>query len=268
MPPFISLIDGRIERGVSPDVAAAHVLTAEEARQVGIEPALLRPGLSGGAIRRFTSPDADQVLLYTTRETPIERYPNAQRWLNQWARRNTCREVTAGKHPAWALHRPRDPGIFKSPKFIGLTTSKTFEVVHDATDDLYVTDAMYVFRIRPGLDPRVVLGLIHSRLVLFLYRVTNQGEGRVIPQVKAAKLNEIPVPALDIDFVGCRALVDAVDQLLAVTSRLGKARMPNEIEALCREASGLVVRLDRRVYDLYGLTEDEIALVESSFEGV
>jgi hypothetical protein len=263
-PNFVSLVDGRIERGVSPDIVGAHVVTPEAARQLGIEPALLRPSLSGRAIRRFQSPVADQVLLYTTRETPIERYPNAQGWLNQWVPRNTCREVADGKHPAWALHRPRNPSIFKSPKFIGLTTSKTFEVVYDATGDLYVTDAMYVFRIRAGLDPRVVLGLMHSRIMLFLYRVANQGEGRVIPQVKAAKLNAMPVPTLHADSPGCRSLADVVDKVVAVMSRLREARMPSEIESLRREANGLVARLDRLVYDLYGLNDDDIALIEGN----
>jgi predicted type IV restriction endonuclease len=262
-PTLASLIDGRIERGVSPDMVGAHVLTAEKAQELDLEGALLRPSLSGRALRRFQPPVADQVLLYTTRDTPIERHPNAQGWLNQWAHRNSCREVAAGKHPSWALHRPRDPSIFKSPKFIGLTTSKTFEVVFDATDDLYVTDAMYVFRIRAGLDPRVVLGLMHSRLLLFLYQVANQGEARVIPQVKAAKLNDMPVPALDTDSAGCRRIADVVDQVVAVTSRLQEARMPSDIEALRRETSGLVARLDRLIYDLYGLSDDEIALVEA-----
>jgi len=154
-----------------------------------------------------------------------------------------------------------------SPKFIGLTTSKVFEVVYDPTGDLCVTDAMYVFRIREGLDPRVILGLIHSRLMLFLYRVANQGDGRVIPQVKAAKVNDIPVPVLATDSAECRRLADVVDQVGAVTSRLREARMPSDIEALRRECIGLIARLDHIVYDLYGLTDDEIDLVESSTSG-
>jgi len=263
-PAFVSVIHGRIERGVSPDVVGAHVLKAEAAQELGIEPALLRPSLSGRAIRRFQPSVADQLLLYTTRETPIEQYPNARAWLNQWASRNTCKEVADGKHPAWALHRPRDPGIFTSPKFIGLTTSKVFEVVYDPTDDLYVTDAMYVFRIREDLDPRVILGLIHSRVMLFLYRVANQGEGRVIPQVKAAKLKDIPVPVLDMESAECRRLADIVDQIVAVTSRFREARVPSDTEAFRREAGGLIARIDRLVYDLYALTDDEIALVEES----
>lgn len=263
-PTFVSLVNGRIERGVSPDIVGAHVLTADEAQRAGIEPDVLRPCLSGRALRRFQPPVADQVILYTSRETPIDQYPNAQRWLSEWAPRNTCKEVADGKHPVWALHRPRNPSIFESPKLIGLTTSKTFEVVYDVADDLYVTDAMYVFRLREDVDPRVVLGLLHSRLMLFLYRVANQGEGRVIPQVKAAKLNDLPVPALDTHSDGCRRLADVVDQVLAATSRLREARVPSAVDSAQREANGLVARLNRLVYVLYGLSDDEITLVEAS----
>jgi hypothetical protein len=41
-----------------------------------------------------------------------------------------------------------------------------------------------------------IQAVMHSSALLYLYRVSNQGEKRVIPQVKATKLQEVPFPDL------------------------------------------------------------------------
>jgi len=192
-----NVIDGKIQRGVTPDVAEAHILSLDEARDFGIESTLLKPSLSGEAIKPYYSAISDQVLIYTDNEIDIDEYPMGREYLEKFREKVTCKEVREGKHPWWRLHRPRDPEIFTCPKFIGVTTSKRIELVFDARGNLYVTDAMYIFKIAPSVPWQFVLGVMQSIAFLFFYRVSNQGEGRVIPQVKAVKLNDIPFPAFD-----------------------------------------------------------------------
>ena len=120
--------------------------------------------------------------------------PGAITYLERFRHLNTCPEVDQGKHPWWSLHRARGETIFQSPKFVGLTTSKTIELVYDESQNLVVTDAMYVFKFRPEVDPYVALAILQSKAFLFFYRVANQGESRVIPQVKASKLSSLPFP--------------------------------------------------------------------------
>ena len=45
------------------------------------------------------------------------------------------------------------------------------------------------------------------------------------------------------------------------------ARTSGDHDAMRRQVGALDVEIDRLVYNLYGLTADEITLVESSFEG-
>ena len=52
-----------------------------------------------------------------------------------------------------------------------------------------------MFLLKPGYDP-LALAVLQSHLFLFLYRVSNLGESRVIPQVKAAKLQTFSEPDL------------------------------------------------------------------------
>lgn len=188
------IMENGIQRGVSPDLAGAHVVSESIIKEQRLESELLKPSISGSQIKRYQDWSIDQFLILTTRETAIKKFPNTFNYLRTFKHLNSCPEVKKGTHPWWALHRPRSPKIFLSPKIIGLTTAKTIELVFDPDQSLYVTDAMYVFQPSKQFDPWVVIGLMQSKLFLFLYRVANQGESRIIPQVKASKLEGLPFP--------------------------------------------------------------------------
>ncbi len=257
------LKDG-IQRGVSPDVAAAHVVSRTDARNAGLEKDLLRPSVSGPRIKRYHECGADQLIIYTTRDTPITKYPQVAKHLAEFRNLNSCREVQDGKHPYWALHRPRSPEIFLSPKFLGLTTSKTIELLYDEDGSLFVTDAMYVFAAKDEIDPWALMGVLQSKVFLFLYRVSNQGESRVIPQVKAAKLEPLPFPSWQAKSATVSDLAKLARQMCHMHGRLSAAKTPQEKTALERQIATTDSQIDRLVYDLYGLTEAEIKIIESS----
>ena len=254
---------GEIRRGVTPDVVQAHIMSRKEAKEKALEKAFLRPSLSGSQIKRYHPWRVDRVLIYTKRDSDLSSTPNTRSHLDSYRNQITCPEVRDAKHPWWALHRPRDPEIFKSPKVIGLTTAKTIEVIYDDNKSLYVTDAMYVFTVIPGYDPWSLMAILHSKLFLFLYRTVNQGEGRVIPQVKASKLQELPVPAPDRMQTEMRQLRKCCERLIAANEAL--TRMPTSpiVERLNRQKASIIRQIDTIVYQLYGLSNRDIDLVES-----
>ena len=258
------LIAGTIQRGVSPDVAAAHVVALKEARAEFLEKGLLRPSISGERIKRYKPWESDRFILYTTRDTPIADYPHCYARLKKFRRMNTCKEVKEGKHPYWALHRPRDAEIFRSPKIIGITTSKAIELIYDESASLFVTDAMYVFSLKPRQDPYACLAVLQSKLFLFLYRVANQGQTRVIPQVKAAKLLTLPTPRFDPSCESVRQVGILCKRMLKLHRNLQAEWVGPKQEAIERQIKATNEEIDRLVYELYGLTEDEIRIVESA----
>ena len=265
-PPLSRFISGDIQRGVSPDVVAAHVIPKSEAKSLKLETELLRPSLSGPQIKRYRDWKSDQFIVYTSRDVAIKNFPRTLKFLEQFKSKNTCKEVEEGKHPWWALHRPRDPQIFSSPKFIGLTTSKTIELVYDPSDSVYVTDAMYVFSIVPGVEPFAFMAILQSKLFMFLYRVSNQGESRVIPQVKASKLDPLPLPQCDKPQPLLDKLGEQCRQMFKLQRQLAAARTPQEKTALERQIAATDTQIDLLVYDLYGLTAEEIKIVEGAMQ--
>ncbi|MGB7532429.1 MAG: N-6 DNA methylase, partial [Halobacteriota archaeon] len=180
---FKSIIDGEIQRGISPDYLEAFVIDDWKAKKEKLEPEVLRKVVLGQHISRYGSIDSSMLIIYLTRKDDIKKYPNVKNHLAQYRDKITCREVAEGKHPWFSLHRPRNPEIFKSPKFIGLTTTRKIYVAFDEISDFYATDALYLFRLRRGLgiSHQFVLGVLHSKFFEFLYQISTQGELRVIP---------------------------------------------------------------------------------------
>lgn len=261
--PLSELIDGEIQRGISPDYLAAHVVSRETARKERLESSCLRLGVSGVQIKAYHRPIPDQAILYLGREDDIELYPMAREYIARYRDSNTCPEVKQRKHPWWSLHRKRNPGIFESPKFIGLTTSKTIELAFDATGSFVVTDALYVFRTRPGFQPDLVLSVMQSEPFLFFYRVANQNESRVIPQIKAAKLETIPFPTSVVGTETEAELVRLSQRAYELTSAMGDAESERAKEDLRNGLSALRTQIDNLCYHAYKLTADDTEFIHN-----
>ena len=59
-------------------------------------------------------------------------------------------------------------------------------------------------------------------------------------------------------------MVKLVEQMLELPQRLSAARTSPEKTSLERQIAATDAQIDRLVYDLYGLTEEEIKIVEGN----
>jgi hypothetical protein len=91
--------------------------------------------------------------------------------------------------------------------------------------------------------------------------------GRVLAQVKPTVLAKLPIRDIDFSVSSDKShhdqLVQLVEQMLTLQQRLPAIKTPQEKTALERQITATDTQIDRLVYDLYGLTEDEIRIVES-----
>lgn len=264
--PLSTVIDGKIERGVSPDQKEAHVVKPKYARKRRLEKAVLRSGASGAQIRKYRTARRDQVVIFTTRDTDIDRYKNVKKHLESYRAQNTCKEVSHKKHPWFSLHRPRKEGLFDSPKIIGLTTTKLIELVFDENQNLVVTDAMYLFRLKGAHRPLACMAVLHSRTFLFFYRVSNQGESRVIPQIKAEKLKVLPYPKAKDDDQKWEKLEELGKKLVECHKDLPPDA--GESHSLSRRIQAIEAEAEDVVQSLYGLSAQERTTIDDYFQSV
>lgn len=185
--------DSGIQRGVSADNKDVFVLSSVQAQSEHLEAPFLKRVVTGGIhLRPFEISGNLPLLIYTTRDTRPELIPNIVDWVGRNASKITCKEVQQGKHPIYALHRPRDQGIFKrKEKILGVITADRPKVAVD-TERLFALDGIFVLSPASGVDAYYLAGLLNSSVMARIYRVFSQEEGRVMAQVKPTVLAELP----------------------------------------------------------------------------
>jgi len=117
-----------------------------------------------------------------------------------------------------------------------------------------------------NLSPNYVLGLLNSRLLFWrLHSISNVFRGGWITCTKQY-VETLPIrtidPASPADVQRHDRLVALVEQMLALHQQLAAAKMPQEKELLQRQVSATDRAIDTLVYELYGLTDEEIRIVE------
>lgn len=118
------------------------------------------------------------------------------------------------------------------------------------------------------LKPEYVLGLLNSKLLFWRLRaLSNVFRGGWITCTKQY-FGELPIRVLDFSDPADKAahdqMVELVEQMLDLNQKLAGARTPQEQTALTRQIAATDTQIDRLVYDLYGLTADEIKIVEGT----
>lgn len=113
---------------------------------------------------------------------------------------------------------------------------------------------------------RYFLGLLNSRYFHWLYDSLVNEAGRVFAQVKLSKLKQLPIRTIDFTDPADRArhdrMVSLVQRMLDLHKQLQAAGSEAARQRLQREINVTDEQIDRLVYELYGLTEEEIKIVE------
>ena len=129
---------------------------------------------------------------------------------------------------------------------------------------LFVKDAMLLLPRQHGVSLKALTGVLNSRLLDFIYRnffIT-------IDVLKNALLS-LPIPNLKQVLRGSQSahddLMKLVDKMLAAKKAEAEADGAR-LEHWTRQCEALDRQIDQLVYELYGLTDKEIALVETGMQ--
>jgi adenine-specific DNA-methyltransferase len=233
---------------------AAFLPTAEEIRAAKIEKSLLHPVLLGRDIEKWAIRSADRRILYVNAEVDIRKYPNAERWLQQFRGALVKRrECVNGVIPWYSLQWPRlKADLDRVPKILVQgTRNPRLPVRIVATmdeQDVYGTQGLNFIVPRNDNTPiYYLLAVLNSRLINYLYATKLLNVA-----VKAEYLKDTPVPQARPEEE--RALSELAKRILATKKSHGPSA----------DTSAWEREIDERVYRLYGLTPDEIKLVEES----
>ena len=166
------------------------------------------------------------------------------------------------------LWRMREARFFEEPKilFVRLRNKSLRRRLVGTYDDAryYNTDNFNNIIAKDTSYPlKFILGLFNSTVLNYWYRAYFDNVN-----INPAQVRLLPLPVLDAKKAGDRSrrdrMVGLVDRLLSVSARLPMTKSAAEGDRIVGQQAALISELDRLAYELYGLTEDEIALVEAA----
>jgi predicted RNA methylase len=98
-------------------------------------------------------------------------------------------------------------------------------------------------------DLKYILSLINSKLLDFYHYLLNPEKGEALAEIKKINLEKLPIKLISKEFQ--QPFIEKVDQILALKQENPQA-----------DTSVLEREIDELVYALYGLSEEEIGIVE------
>jgi hypothetical protein len=112
-----------------------------------------------------------------------------------------------------------------------------------------------------------ILGILNSQVVSYYLRQVCPAKLGGYSRFNANNLNEIPIRLIRFSDMNDKArhdkMVSLVDQILSLNKQLPAAKTDYEKTALQRQIGAIDQQIDQLVYKLYGLTDEEIKIVES-----
>jgi len=253
--------DGLVCRGVVSGLTEAFVVDAEtRARIIQENPRsaeIIKPFLNGRDIRRYVLEPKSIYLLYTHHGVRIGDYPAVENHLKpykeQLKKRATRQEWYELQQPQYAYLK-----YFEGPKIVfpDIATAPRFvldEGSHFGSNTIYFIPRHDLY----------LLGLLNSKLALFYFRKVCAGlEGKKETYLRFFGQYLEGFPVAIAEKVHHDKMVALVEQMLAAHKSLAVAQTPQEKARLERQIEVTDRAIDALVYELYGLSREEIQIVE------
>ena len=167
------------------------------------------------------------------------------------------------------LAAPRDPILFEGDRLlirriVGIRLIGTF------TNENYVTSQLLQI-VKPfeGTNAKYLLGILNSLLLAFYFKKKYNRQDKTFPEIRVYELASLPIRTINIIDPADRArhdrMVALVERMLALHKQLPQEKSPGAKTRLEREIEQTDAMIDALVYELYGLTEEEVKMVEVTY---
>jgi hypothetical protein len=277
--PLEEYVMGQIYRGIITGLTDAFVLDEKLKNKIIEEDSksadLIKPFLIGKNIKRYSSPKSDKYLIFIPKGWTNEKshdVSNKWKWFkgeypaiaNHLAPFATKAEKRCDKGDYWwELRACEYYSVFELPKIIYPEICPKPEFTFD--------DSKYFANNKCFIIPRAdkfLLGILNSKLMYFLFE-TN------LPKLRAGffmpayvVLKNFPIYTIDFDNPDDKTrhdrMVTLVTEMLELHKHLSHAKTDQEKRIITQEIGSTDRQIDSLVYGLYGMTADEIAVVEES----
>lgn len=238
------------------------VINDKEKNQLNLqkeELKLIRPVYTTEQIKRYYANSINKEWVIYTSSTfkninEMKKYPNIKKHLDKF------KKVITSDNAPYGLHRARKESFFNGEKIIAVRKCVDRPIFSYVDFNSYVSATFYV--IKPAnIDLKYLTGILNSKLIAFWLKNKGKMQGSNY-QVDKEPLLNIPIVNTKDEKVKSK-LVKLVDNIIAINKKLVGENNPNTKEILERQVRALDGEIDRLVYGLYGLSDNEIRIIEN-----
>lgn len=240
-----------IYRGVTTGYNPAFIINEEKRKElISAEPKnakIIKKLLQGRNIRKWYYNESEEYLLQTGYDIDISaQYPTILEHLNVYYEPMVLRSDQGKKW--WNLRACQYYDEFEKPEKIiwGLTADKWAYTLD--TESHYLPSNGYILT-SSKIPTKYILGLLNSKLLHYYFGFIGVMTAGGAYTLKAATISALPF----VDAGDYEPVINLVDQILSAKKHDPKV-----------DVSVLEAEIDRFVYQLYGLTEEEIKIVEGT----
>lgn len=158
--------------------------------------------------------------------------------------------------------------LYRNPKIIIAGMTKRLEATFDP-GGLALGVQVYAAA-ELSADYRYLLGVLNSKFLSYLFWLRFQAKhlaGGYLA-INKSQLSKLPIRTIDIsdaaDVERHDRMVSLVEQMMYLHQQLSQTKVPADKTSLQGQLKNTDEKIDRLIYELYGLTEDEIQIVEGS----
>ncbi len=210
------------------------------------EKSIIKPYFSTEQVGRYcTIPSNSKWLIYTDssfkKADSMDNYPHIKAHLDQFI------DIFTSDNKPYGLHRCRKEKFFQGEKIISLRKCVERPCFSYSDFDCYVSQTFFSIK-TSRWNMKFLTGVLNSKLVAFWLRHKGKMQGSNY-QVDKVPLQGIPLPLIDLSLQ--QPIIDLVNAILT------KKKQSPQANILDLENS-----IDRHIYNLYGLSEGEIKIVE------
>jgi len=270
-------VKGNIYRGIVTGLNTAFVIDeTTKDRLITEDPKsaeIIKPFLAGRDIKRYKQPIADKYVIFTRRGIDINKYPTIIAYLQQF------KQELMPKPKDWKGEwKGRKPGSyewyeiqdsidyyqkFEETKIIIPAIVQSANYCYDKTG-CYSNDKTSII---PTND-LYLLGVLNSKIADFvIFNISSTKQGGYF-EYKPMYVSQLPIHTINFsnteDVAKHDKMVSLVEQMLELHKKLGGAKLSSEKEMIQRRIDATDSEIDRLVYELYELTDEEIKIVEES----
>ena len=243
-------------------------------KEVKLEKGIMKPILKGEDIKRYSGLKNTYWLIYphhlvNGKTVPYEesemknRFPLTYEYLLPFKKELKEKKIKYKTNEKYwyALHRSREISMFEQPKIITAEISLGCNMTYD-TENFYHVTTCYTILLDEAHKKNTMayLAILNSNMLWFFLSQTGNILRGGFFRFKTKYLEPFPVPELDDQTA--QKLSSLAEQQLAAHKQLTSAKSDSDRKMLEQRIQILDNQINTAVYKLYGLSEEEIKVVE------